>query len=230
MRRALLEKVAWPLLALAGSFALWLVFTASPDVVTSISAPIEYQNMPPDLESTSELPRRVSLEIRGPAGRLHEADLTNRHVVLNLESVVRPGERTFTIEQRNIDLPLGLSLVRAIPAQVRLTFERTVSASVPVRVRIGVAPPDGYHVASQKVLPNTVRIAGPESRVRQVGSVDADAIDLSRTVGKARFQVHAFVPDPQVRVVSSPQVEVTVSLEKTVPGGNPSSGSPTIRN
>ena len=169
-------------------------------------------------------------EISGPAARLHEADLTNRRVVLNLESVLRPGERTFTIERRNIDLPAGLSLVRAIPAQVRIAFERSVSASVPVRVRIAVPPPEGYRVARQQALPNALRIVGPESRVRQVESVDADPIDLSRTVGKARFQVHAFVADPQVRFVSSPLVEVSVSLEKTVPGGAPSSGSPTVRN
>jgi hypothetical protein len=230
MKRQVFVKIGWQLLALAAAFVLWLVFTGSPHVVTSISAPIEYQNMPQDLESTAELPRRVSLEISGPAARLHEADLTNRRVVLNLESVQRPGERTFTIDRRNIDLPAGLSLVRAIPAQVRIAFERSVSASVPVRVRIAAPPPEGYRVARQQALPDKLRIVGPESRVRQVGSVDADPIDLSRTVGKARFQVHAFVADPQVRFVSSPLVEVSVSLEKAVPGGAPSSGSPTVRN
>jgi len=230
MKRQVLVKIGWQLVALAVAFVLWLVFTGSPQVVTSISAPIEYQNMPQDLESTAELPRRVSLEISGPAARLHEADLTNRRVVLNLESVQRPGERTFTIDRRNIDLPGGLTLVRAIPAQVRLTFERSISASVPVRVRIGAPPPEGYHVAKQQALPNTLRIVGPESRVHLVGAVDADPIDLSRTVGKASFQVHAFVADPQVRFVSSPLVEVSISLEKTVRGGSLSSGPPTVRN
>jgi hypothetical protein len=230
MKRQVLVKLGWQLLALGLAFALWLVFTGSPRVVTSISAPIEYQNMPQDLESTAELPRRVSLEISGPAARVHEADLTNRRVLLNLESVQRPGERTFTIDRRNIDLPAGLNLVRAIPAQVRIGFERSVSASVPVTVRIATPPPEGYRVARQQAVPNTLRIVGPESRVRQVGSVDADPIDLSRTVGKARFQVHVFVADPQVRFVSAPLVEVSISLEKTVRGGTPSSGSPTVRN
>jgi hypothetical protein len=230
MKRKLLEKLAWQAVALVAAFAIWLAFTASPEVVTSISAPIEYQNMPQDLESTAELPRRVSLEISGPSARLHEADLSSRRVVLNLESVQRPGERTFTIDRRNIDLPAGLTLVRAVPAQVRLSFERSVSANVPVRVRIGAPPPDGYRVAKQQAQPNTLRIVGPESRVKQVESVDADPIDLSHAVGKAHFQVHAFVADPQVRFVSSPLVEVSVSLERSVRGGTPSSGSATVRN
>jgi len=231
MKRQVFARLGWQLLAVAVAFVLWLIFTGTPEVVTSISAPIEYQNMPQDLETAAELPRRVSLEISGPAARVHEADLTNRKVVLNMEAVQRPGEWTFTIEKRHIDLPAGLHLVRAIPAQVRLTFERSVSASVPVRVRIAAPPPEGYHVSKQQAIPNTLRIVGPESRVRQVGSVDADPIDLSRTVGKALFQVHAFVADPQVRFASPPpKVEVSISLEKTVRGGTPSSGSPTVRN
>ncbi len=230
MKRKLAEKIVWQLVALVAAFALWLVFMGSPEVVTSIAAPIEYQNMPSEFETTAELPRIVSLEIRGPAARLHDADLTSRRVVLNLQSVQGPGERTFTIDRRNIDLPLGLTVVRAIPAQVRLNFERSVSANVPVRVRIAAPPPDGYRVATQQSLPRMLRIVGPESRVRQVGAVDADPIDLSRTVGKSRFQVHAFVADPQVRFVSSPIVEISISLEKTVPGGTASSGSATVRN
>ena len=230
MRRPVFVKLGWQLLALAVAFVLWLIFTGTPEVVTSISAPIEYQNMPQDLETAAELPRRVSLEISGPAARVHEADLTNRRVVLNMEGVQGPGEWTFTIERRHIDLPAGLNLVRAIPAQVRLTFERSISASVPVRVRIATPPPEGYHVARQQALPSTLKIVGPESRVRLVTAVDADPIDLSRTVGKARFQVHAFVADPQVRFVSPPLVEVSISLEKIVRGGTPSSGSPTVRN
>ncbi len=230
MKRQVFVKLGWQLLALGVAFVLWLVFTGSPAVVTSISAPIEYQNMPQDLETSTDLPRRVSLEISGPAARVHEADLTNRRVVLNLEAVQGSGEWTFTIEGRHIDLPAGLHLVRAIPAQVRLAFERRVSASVPVRVRIAAPPPEGYYVARQQASPSTLKIVGPESRVRQVGAVDADAIDLSRTVGKARFQVQAFVADPQVRFVSPPKVEVSISLEKTVRGGTPSSGSPTVRN
>jgi YbbR domain-containing protein len=231
MKRQVFVKLGWQLLALAVALVLWLVFTGSPAVVTSISAPIEYQNMPQELETSTDLPRRVSLEISGPAARVHEADLTNRRVVLNLEAVQGPGEWTFTIEGRHIDLPAGLHLVRAIPAQVRLTFERRVSASVPVRVRIAAPPPEGYYVARQQTSPSTLKIVGPESRVRLVGAVDADAIDLSRTVGKALFQVHAFVADPQVRFASpAPKVEVSISLEKTVRGGTPSSGSPTVRN
>jgi hypothetical protein len=230
MMRRLAEKVGWPLFALAVAFALWLTFMGSPELVASISVPIEYLNMPPDLETTTELPRRVSLEIRGPSARLHEADLSDRHVILNLESVQAPGERTFTIESSDVNLPVGLSLVRAIPAQIRLTFERSIAVSVPVRVRFAAPPPNGYRVASERVEPSELTVVGPESRVRLVGYVETDPLDLSHTVGTATFQVHAFVGEPQVRFVSSPQVRVSIALEKTVREGVASGGSETVRN
>ena len=196
MMRQLAAKVGWPLFALAVAFALWITFTASPTLVASISAPVEYQNMPPDLETSSELPRQVYVEIEGPSARLHELDLSSRKVLLDLAGVQAPGERTFTIDGRNIDLPADIRMVRAIPAQIRLSFERRVHADVPVKVHFAAPPPEGYHVVGEEIHPSVLKIVGPESRVKQIGYVETDPIDLSRSIGKAQFQVQTFLRDP----------------------------------
>jgi YbbR domain-containing protein len=131
------------------------------------------------------------------------------------------------VERSHIDLPVDVKLRRAVPAQVRLRFERRAFAEVPVRVRFSSPPPDGYRIARQQVRPQTLQIVGPQSHVNRVEYVETDPMDLSRVVGSAQFRVHAFVADPQVRFVSSSIVEVTISLEKTVPGGVPSHGGQT---
>lgn len=230
MMRQLAAKVGWPLFALAVAFALWITFTASPTLVASISAPVEYQNMPPDLETSSELPRQVYVEIEGPSARLHELDLSSRKVLLDLAGVQAPGERTFTIDGRNIDLPADIRMVRAIPAQIRLSFERRVHADVPVKVHFAAPPPEGYHVVGEEIHPSVLKIVGPESRVKQIGYVETDPIDLSRSIGKAQFQVQTFLRDPQVRFVSSPLVQVGISVEKSGQGGTASSDPATVRN
>jgi YbbR domain-containing protein len=156
-------------------------------------------------------------------------DRSSEGVVVNLAGVHQPGERTFTINQ-NIGLPPGVRVVRAIPAQLRLSFERRLEAQVPIRVRLGQPPPEGYRIVAQHVRPGTLKIAGPESRVRQIQFVETDPIDLSHVIGKAQFQVHTFLSDSQVRFVSPPVVQVSVTLEKTVQGGAASDGQTTVRN
>jgi YbbR domain-containing protein len=230
MMRQLAAKVGWPLFSLAAAFVLWLTFTASPAVVISISAPVEYQNMPPDLETTTELPRHVYVEVQGASARLHEADLASRKVLLDLAGVHGPGERTFTIDRNSIDLPADIRMVRAIPAQIRLSFERSLRAYVPVKVRFSAPPPEGYRVVSEQIRPPQLQIVGPESRVKQIAFVETDPIDLSRSVGAVQFQVHTFLRDPQVRFVASPMVQVGITVEKSGQGGTAFSEPAAVRN
>jgi hypothetical protein len=134
--------------------------------------------------------------------------------VLNLGSVVRPGEQTFTLDQSIVNLPAGIILVRAVPSQLRLRFERHLDRKVTVEPRFEGPPPTGYRVAELEVVPQDLRVAGPESRVQLVSSVPTDAIDLSGTVGKGEFRVSAYVSDPQVRFDGPSGVVVRVMLEK----------------
>jgi hypothetical protein len=231
MIRALLDNIGWKLLALAIAIALWVGFVGSPELLTSVSAPVEYKNTPSELEMSSDAPERIYLEVQGPSARLRSYDASRTAVLIDLSGVHRPGEYTFTLDSNNIDLPAGLKLVRAVPGQVRLRFERRVSAEVPVRVRFSAPPPEGYRIARETVLPKRLQIIGPESRVRQIGYVETDPIDLSHVIGEAQFRVHTFIPDPQVRFVSTPEVDVQINLEKTAQGGAASDeGEATVRN
>jgi hypothetical protein len=230
MIRWLLDNLGWKLLALGIAIALWVSFVGSPELMTSVSAPIQYKNMPAELEMSSDAPERIYLEVQGLSTRLRSFDSSRSAVLLDLSSVHRAGEYTFTVDQKNVeDLPVGVRLIRAVPGQVQLHFEKRISAEVPVRVRFSL-PPEGYRIAREAVLPKKLMIVGPESRVRQINYVETDPIDLSRVIGEAQFHVHTIVPDPQVRFASSPEVNVTVNLEKNARGGAVSDeGAATVR-
>lgn len=228
--RQFAARVGWPLFSIAVAVALWVTFVGSPGLVTSISIPLEYENLPADLEPASELPKSIYVEIQGPSARLRNLDTSGAAAILDFDGVPGPGERTYSIEKRNISLPVGVRVIRTVPAQLRLRFERRLAAQVPINVRFATPPPAGYRVVAEQVLPASLRIIGPESRVKQVQSVETDAIDLSRVIGKAQFRVHTFLADPQVRFVSPPIVQVSLTLEKIVQGGAVSDGKATVRN
>jgi YbbR domain-containing protein len=227
--RSLAAKVGWPLVALAAAFALWVTFVGSPEIVGSISVPVHYQNMPAGLEPVTELPQHVAVDIQGPSARLRGFDGARTAALVDLGGIETACERTITIDPQSIDLPVGIRAVRIQPAQVRLRFDRSVEADVPVSVRFS-ALPEGYRVASAVVRPPRLTITGAESRVRQVQQIETDPLDLARVIGQRQFRVPAFLPDAQVRFVSAPQVQVSVTLEKTIPGGKASDGKAAVRN
>ena len=210
MRRFLRENIGWKLLSLAIAAVLWYSVVGEPRYVASVSAPLEFRNVPRDLEISSEKPDTINLEMEGPAGQLDQQDLAGVTMVLDLGSIMKPGEQAFTLGQGSAKLPAGVSLIRAVPSQIRLRFERSLKREVPVRVRITGTIDDGPEARSRSVVPPSLGIVGPESRVKQVEYAETDLIDLTGVTGEKVFRVGVFVADPQVRFESASQVTVKV--------------------
>lgn len=208
------KNIGWKLLSVGLALLLWAVLVRNPQLATTVSVPVLFRGMPENLEISGELVNRVQLELLGPRTQLTPEALADAAVILNLGSVDRPGDRTYTIEPSNVALPNGVVFSRAVPAQIRIHFERRISRKVPVRIQISDPPPPGYRVVSQEAAPDTLAVVGPQSNVEQISFVDTDSIDLSSVYSTAEFHVHTFVADPQVRFADSPEVTVKVTVEK----------------
>ena len=214
MRRALTANLGWKLLSLGLAFVLWAVMGRQSEMAMNVSAPVQYRNIADDLDISSDIPEHVSLEVRGPADRLTPAYLANASVALDFAPLHSPGEYTFNIDARDTRLPLGITLARAVPSQIRVRFERSVTREVPVRARFFGTPPEGYRLELCRLHPQTVEVRGPESHVAPLDSVQTDPIDLTGVVGERAGRVHTYLGDPQIQVVGHETVEYTVTMQK----------------
>jgi YbbR domain-containing protein len=209
------RNFGWKAGSLILAVLLWVAFSAEPDIVTEHTVPILYRGLPAQFLVTGDVPNSIELELRGPAGRLTASNLADTVVLLDVTDVDSPGERTVTISGENLNLPRGVTFLRAVPSQLRLRFSRIARKEVPVEVRFSGDLPPGYRVASQSVDPPRLRVVGAEGRIDLVTGVETDAIDLRRLTQSEELRVNAFVKDPQVRFESSPAVAVRVTIEKT---------------
>jgi hypothetical protein len=214
MIRLLVANFWWKLLALAIAVGLWFVVVGGPRLVTFVPAPLEFRNHPTDLEISSDLPEFVRLEVEGPPSQLGGATLSGTAVVLDLSSVNAAGVRSFTINPRNVSLPVGVKLLRAVPAQLRIQFESRLSRDVPVRIRYSGPAPEGYRIRRDEVDPPKLTVIGPASHVNRIAFVETDPVDLSKVIGQQEFRVHTFAGDPHVRFETGSQVTVRVSMER----------------
>jgi len=215
MKRLFLENIGWKLLALGLSFALWVIFGHDQETAASVSAQVRYKDLADGLEISSGVPETVTLELRGPSRRLQHDNLAAVSVILDFSHVHGPGEHTFDITSGNANLPLGVNFSRAIPAQIRLRFERLVTREIPIEARYTGALPPGYRLARIEFQPSNLRVSGPESRVTLVTSVQTDPIDLTGIVGERGGQVHVFTGDPQVDPQGPGRVNYNLTVQKT---------------
>jgi YbbR domain-containing protein len=209
----LTHNLGWKLLSLAAAFAIWMSVASEPELATLSTVPVEYKGVPDDLEISSEVRENVTLETRGPVGRLRDMPDARSAVVLDFSAVQQAGIKTFDIDAHNVTLPRGIALVRVIPAQLTFTFERRLPREVPVEVRLA-GPHQGYAVVSAEAFPPKLRIVGPESAVRRTQSLATDPVDISGVVSDAQYRVNTYLPERLVRFQGSSYVTVRVVVKK----------------
>lgn len=209
----LTHNLGWKLLSLAAAIAIWMLVASEPELSTLTTVPVEYKGVPDDLEISSDVLQGVTVETRGPSGRLRDMQDSRSAVVLDLSSVQQAGTKTFDIDKRNVNLPRGLTLVRVIPGQLSFTFEKRLSREVPVEVKYA-APHPGYAVVSAEAFPPKLRIVGPESAVRRTQSLATDPVDISTVVSEAQYRVNTYLPEARVRFEGSSHVTVRIVVKK----------------
>jgi YbbR domain-containing protein len=204
----------WPakLLSVAVALLLWVALVDEPELIETVSVPVEYRNLDSTLDLSPEAPTRVQIQVRGPRSRLGAVSSENTNIVFDLGAMRQPSARTFTITKDLINLPNRVSLVRAMPSQMRVTLERRLMRDVPVTVAITPAP--SVRVIATEVTPPTVRIAGPESSVRAAASLPTEPIDLATVDAAKPLRLNVLLADPELSVVGSAFVTVKLSIEK----------------
>jgi len=209
------HNFVWKVLSVAIAVLIWILVASEPELSTFRSVPVEFKDLPDDLDISSSVVESVYLELRGPASDLRNFGDPRRFAVVLDMSRAHAGVQTFSISENNVVLPRGLQLVRALPAQLRFEFEPVESRSVPVEVHFSKNPQPGYEIAGYTVSPPAFRISGPASRVARVRAAVTDPIDLSGVVSAAEFRVHAFVDDSRARFETPPEAVVRVTVRRS---------------
>jgi YbbR domain-containing protein len=216
MKHFFTHNVGWKLLSLLIAVTLWIAVAREPELATSLSVPVEFKNIPEDMDLGPNVPERVHLEVRGPSGRLSRDNLADIAMILDLADA-HPGERSYTIHPYNFNLPSGVTFYRTVPTQITLTFDHLALQNVKVFPRYSKPPQPGYRVRAYVLEPENIRIRGPQERLKRIDRVWTDPVDLSGVVSSAEFHTHVNVGDAQVRLDTPAAITLKVTLERTAP-------------
>ena len=214
LARWVVKNPGWRALSILLAVVIWMNVATEPEMSTLIGVPVQFKDPAPGLEVMTRAPETVQLEIRGSSGELRDLASSRRAITLDFSAIHEPMEKTFTITRAETTLPRSVELIRATPAQLRFRFERSLQRSIPVTVRFTGALASGARLESYRIDPPNLQITGPEVNVRNVRAALTDAIDLGLVKReKPVMNISAYLPDPQLRFVSRPQVTVTMVVK-----------------
>lgn len=211
-QRTFVHNIGLKVVSLLLAIGLWLVVARDPIAEVEMHVPIEFHNLPNNLEIDSASFTEAQIRIRGPERVIHRLQPEDVRAEIDLAEV-RPGEQTFDLTARHVHVPQELEVVQIIPGQFHLSFDNRATRMVEVRPRVTGNFARGMRVAQVVADPSNVMIAGPRRRVDAVEAATTDPVDVSGAMTRATFVTQAYVPDPLIQVVHHIPIRVTVIME-----------------
>ena len=190
---------------------IWLVVSGEQIVERALRIPLEFTNLPPDLELVGDTPDVVDVRVRGSSGALSRVASGELVAVLDLRSA-RAGRRLFHLANDDVRSPFGIEVVQISPSNLSVTLESSAIRIVPVVPELDGDPRDGYVVGTVTADPATVEVAGPASAVERLTRAVTEPVSVAGAGETVNEVVNVGVDDPAVRLVTPVSANVTVNI------------------
>ncbi|MGA8154245.1 MAG: CdaR family protein [Terriglobales bacterium] len=214
LRRYVCHNLGLKLISLGLAVGMWLLVVRDPLAEVAVNVPLEFHNMPANLDISAESIPTAQIRLRGPERIVHKLRPSDVYVEIELGNL-KPGEHTFDLTDNQIHRPTGLEVVQVVPSQVHFTFDDRLVRRVPVQPRVVGSFASGYRIGQVLADPAFVTISGPKKHVEEVEAATTDPVDVSGSMSRVTFSRHAYVSDPLIQVSDPNPVRVTVIMEKT---------------
>lgn len=160
---------------------VWWLYLGPQDAVTSVTAQLEFQNIPAGLTIERISAESVDLQIAGRQLLLDSLGPDRIRVAVDLAGRGEGEDQEVRIGNEDVRLPPGLTVTEITPQRVFLDLVRRGQAELRVIANTVGEPPAGVSVSRIELEPPRVRVIGPEQvlRARDAFATTA-AIDLSK--------------------------------------------------
>jgi YbbR domain-containing protein len=190
---------------------LWLVVSGEQTVERALRIPLEFTNLPPQLELIGDPPTVVDVRVRGSSGTLSRIAPGELVAVLDVRSA-RAGQRLFHLTNTEVRAPFGVEVVQVTPSNVSMLFEPSAMKRVPIAPEIEGQPAAGFEVTGTTTEPATVMIVGPGSALKDLSEATTEAVSIAGARSNVIESVTVGVTDPAVRLRDPQTARVTVKI------------------
>src|SRR6516225_5963356 len=213
LRHLLTHNWHFKIVSLVLAAMLWMAVANQASSEIGLEVPLEYRNIPPQLEITGDMTNTVQVRLRGSSNVIK--DITARDVSTTIDlAKMLGGEKIIPLSPQNVQGPFGAEVIRVNPSSVRFNLERSLTKTLVVVPTILGQPSDGFEIGAMMVNPSTVEVEGPESRLISLDSIATVPIRLDRRQTHIEQTADLDVPDPQIRLSHPAPVSVRVEIRR----------------
>jgi YbbR domain-containing protein len=214
--RAVTENIGIKIVSLLFASLLWLYVTAQIGERQTFRVPLDLVNIPDSLTVVSEMPKEVSVTMRGARSELMKLRFLSRiRGTVDLGGA-KQGRVVVPLSAAILNLPAGFPAGDAAidaPRSLTLDFERVVIAYVPVTPVFRGSVPKGMILVGQpSVIPALVLVRGTSAAMSGIAAVETEPIDLRNK--RSGFSLEAVLRVGERREAVPRSVLVEVGIAK----------------
>lgn len=203
----LLPKVA----LLLGVCVFWVLITTRQGQITTVSAPVRLHGVPDGLVLLRTVPEDLTVQIKAMSSLTPPPSKLDLTAEIDASNITE-GTTPVRVNHTNISAPSGMTITSVSPSTVRISAEKKLRKSVPVKVTLKGKLPSGLSSFYATSEPNMVEIEGPSSQVSQILSIATEDIDASQLKKGKEYQKNLRLPEKQVSVLRDTPVTIKLSV------------------
>lgn len=189
---------------------LWLIVSGEQTIERVLRIPLEFTNIPAQLELVGEPPTVVEVRVRGSSGTLSRLAAGDLAAVLDVRTP-RPGQRLYHLTGADVRTPFGVEVVQVVPSSIGVVFERSSAKTVVVMPVLEGQPAEGYVVDAVTADPASVEVVGPASALKALDRAVTEAVSVEGATETVAETVTVGPADPSVRL-RGPQTTARVTV------------------
>jgi YbbR domain-containing protein len=190
---------------------LWVLVSGEQQVERVLRVPLEFTNVPSQLELTSDPPAVVDVRVRGSAGALGRIAPGELVAVLDLKEA-RPPQRLFHLMASDVRTPFGVEVLQVTPSGVSIRFEKSEFKVVPIVPSVEGDPAPGFAIGTRTAQPATVELVGAASALAAVTEAITEPVSVAGRSEPVTETVNVGSPDPSVRLRTPQAARVLVTI------------------
>src|SRR6266699_4903206 len=131
LRRWLIYNWHLKLISLILAVMLWMVVATETSSELGMEVPLEYRNIPAQLEITGDTTNMVQVRLRGSSNVIRGISPKDVSTTIDLAKM-KTGEKVVALSPQNVQAPFGAEVIRVNPSSVRFNLERTIAKPIPI--------------------------------------------------------------------------------------------------
>ena len=206
----------------------WFLFGAQREVLTVLTVPVEFRNLPKNFELMKAEENEVTIHVAGGRELVKSLKEAAEAARIDLADAA-PGYRYYEISPKNFYLPPGVSIRKILPSSIRVFLEEKKTKTVPVVPTFEGDFPEGIAAGMARIEPAMIDVVAPVSVLKTIKRLRTEPIDAGALTHGWKKGVRLEFETPALSLAPGASKVVTIEfppLEVPAPEEEKEEGAP----